>query len=133
MASLIPLRSTAHILATATATADAVDLLRDFGIAARLVDEQPPLESGQPGLKTYALPSEVYVSPARAMGSLTLREYQVVNLMAGGNTNAEIGAVLGVGEMTIKTHARRLYRKLGVGDRAHAVITALRLGLIGGA
>lgn len=62
--------------------------------------------------------------------SLTTRECQVLDGMASGGTNRTIGATLGLGEDTIKTHARRLYSKLGVHDRAHAVSEGYRRGLL---
>jgi DNA-binding NarL/FixJ family response regulator len=62
--------------------------------------------------------------------ALTERELQVLNGMADGKSNAEIGRDLFVSEDTVKTHARRLFRKLGARDRAHAVASAFRAGLV---
>jgi DNA-binding CsgD family transcriptional regulator len=50
--------------------------------------------------------------------------------MCEGQSNAEIGRGLFLSEDTVKTHARRLFRKLGAADRAHAVAIALRRGLV---
>ena len=61
---------------------------------------------------------------------LTERELQVLNGMADGKSNAEIGRELFVSEDTVKTHARRLFRKLGARDRAHAVASGFRSGLV---
>ena len=61
---------------------------------------------------------------------LTQRELQVLTGMAGGKSNAQIGRDLFLSEDTIKTHARRLYRKLEVGDRAEAVAAGFRHGLV---
>ncbi|MEV6930810.1 LuxR C-terminal-related transcriptional regulator [Dactylosporangium sp. NPDC051485] len=61
---------------------------------------------------------------------LTERELQVLRGMADGKSNAEIGRELFVSEDTVKTHARRLFRKLGARDRAHAVAAAFRAGLV---
>jgi DNA-binding NarL/FixJ family response regulator len=61
---------------------------------------------------------------------LTERERQVLTGMAGGKSNAQIGRDLYLSEDTIKTHARRLFRKLEVGDRAHAVAAGFRYGLV---
>lgn len=58
---------------------------------------------------------------------LTIREHEVLRGMAEGLSNREIGTRLFLSEDTIKTHARRLYRKLGARDRAHAV----RIGIGG--
>jgi DNA-binding NarL/FixJ family response regulator len=74
--------------------------------------------------------------PAVAAGSggrrglLTERELQVLRGMSEGKSNAEIGRELFVSEDTVKTHARRLFRKLGARDRAHAVASAFRSGLV---
>jgi DNA-binding NarL/FixJ family response regulator len=62
--------------------------------------------------------------------SLTERELQVLRGMAEGRSNAEIGRELYVSEDTVKTHARRLFRKLSARDRAHAVAAAFRAGLV---
>ena len=61
---------------------------------------------------------------------LTERELQVLNGMAHGRSNAEIGRELYLSEDTIKTHARRLFRKMNVNDRAQAVASGFRLGLV---
>src|SRR5690606_26794827 len=62
--------------------------------------------------------------------ALTDRELQVLRRMAEGKSNAEIGRELYVSEDTVKTHARRLFRKLGVRDRAHAVAVGFRAGAL---
>ncbi|MFY1687887.1 LuxR C-terminal-related transcriptional regulator [Plantactinospora sp. WMMB782] len=68
------------------------------------------------------------VAPRRPV--LTEREMQVLVGMADGKSNAEIGRELFVSEDTVKTHARRLFRKLGARDRAHAVAAGFRAGLV---
>lgn len=75
------------------------------------------------------LPAQRAVPGSRLLSLLTNRERQVLLAMSQGCSNAEIGRQLYVSEDTIKTHARRLYRKLGVRDRAHAVAAAFRAGL----
>jgi DNA-binding NarL/FixJ family response regulator len=67
--------------------------------------------------------------PVRSV-MLTERELQVLRGMADGRSNAEIGRDLFVSEDTVKTHARRLFRKLGARDRAHAVAAGFRQGLV---
>jgi DNA-binding NarL/FixJ family response regulator len=62
--------------------------------------------------------------------SLSERELQVLGGMARGRSNAEIGRELYLSEDTVKTHARRLFRKLGVNDRAQAVALGFRRGLV---
>jgi len=61
---------------------------------------------------------------------LTQREQQVLRGMSEGRSNAQIGNTLFLSEDTVKTHARRLFRKLAVSDRGHAVAEGLRRGLI---
>ena len=61
---------------------------------------------------------------------LTEREMQVLRGMAAGKSNAQIGRELYLSEDTIKTHARRLFRKMRVNDRAQAVASGFRLGLV---
>jgi DNA-binding NarL/FixJ family response regulator len=62
--------------------------------------------------------------------TLTARELQFIRGVAEGKSNKEIGDELFISEDTIKTHARRLYRKLGARDRANAVAIVFRAGLI---
>ena len=50
--------------------------------------------------------------------------------MSQGNSNGEIGRKLYLSEDTVKTHARRLFQKLGAHDRAHAVALGLRNDLV---
>ncbi|GLZ76533.1 DNA-binding response regulator [Actinorhabdospora filicis] len=66
----------------------------------------------------------------RRGSALTEREMQVLRGMSEGKSNGEIGRDLFVSEDTVKTHARRLFRKLGARDRAHAVAEAFRSGLV---
>jgi DNA-binding NarL/FixJ family response regulator len=60
---------------------------------------------------------------------LTQRESEVLELMVRGLTNRAIARHLFVGEETVKTHTRSIYRKLEASDRAQAIATALREGL----
>lgn len=61
---------------------------------------------------------------------LTDREQQVLEGMSRGLSNAEIGHELFLSEDTVKTHARRLFRKLGAADRAQAVAFGFRWGFL---
>lgn len=61
---------------------------------------------------------------------LTERERSVLDGMARGRSNSDIGRELYLSEDTIKTHARRLFRKLGARDRAHAVALAYQTGVL---
>ncbi len=66
--------------------------------------------------------------PARP--KLSPRQQQVLELMAEGLTNSEIGDQLGVTERTVKAYAQELYDKLGARNRAGAVAEAARLGIL---
>jgi DNA-binding NarL/FixJ family response regulator len=74
--------------------------------------------------------------PANGLGgpstqpNLTERELQVLTGMSRGRSNAEIGKELYLSEDTVKTHARRLFRKLGAADRAQAVAVGFRWGMV---
>lgn len=70
---------------------------------------------------------------AAALGpapALTERERQVLDGMSRGCSNADIGRELFLSEDTIKTHARRLFRKLQAADRAQAVALGFRWGFL---
>jgi len=64
-----------------------------------------------------------------ARSGLTQRESEVLGLMVRGLSNRAIALRLSIGEDTVKTHARAVYRKLEVSDRAQAVAVALREGI----
>jgi len=66
--------------------------------------------------------------PGARLG-LTQRESEVLELMVRGLSNRAIGQRLYIGEETVKTHARGVYRKLDATDRSQAVATALREGI----
>jgi DNA-binding NarL/FixJ family response regulator len=60
--------------------------------------------------------------------SLSAREVEVLQLVARGMTNADIGQRLFISEATVKTHLLRAFGKLGVSDRTAAVTTAIERG-----
>ncbi|MEV7568986.1 response regulator transcription factor [Streptomyces tanashiensis] len=61
---------------------------------------------------------------------LTSRERDVLGAVADGLSNAEIGRRLVIAEATVKTHLLRVFAKLDVSDRTHAVVVALERGLL---
>lgn len=62
--------------------------------------------------------------------SLSAREIEVLQLVAKGNSNKEIGKSLHISTATVKTHLIHIYGKLGVDDRTAAVTTALEREII---
>jgi DNA-binding NarL/FixJ family response regulator len=67
---------------------------------------------------------------AARLDLLTDREHDVLRLMARGATNAEIAATLFVAEATVKTHVGSIFGKLGVRDRAAAIVFAYDHGVV---
>ena len=62
--------------------------------------------------------------------SLTDREHDVLLLLAEGLNAAAIGGKLYLSESTTKSHIARIYQKLGAANRAQALVTAMRIGLL---
>jgi two-component system, NarL family, nitrate/nitrite response regulator NarL len=111
-------------------------------LSASVVPQQSPRDraeavsappDGRPGPGPVAGPSRAgspHFPGAPGGADLTKRELEVLSGMSHGRSNAQIGADLFLSEDTVKTHARRLFRKLGASDRAQAVAIGLRRGLI---
>ncbi len=64
------------------------------------------------------------------MAQISERERQVLYLMASGRSNKEIGESLGITEGTVKSHVNNIMNKLQADDRTHAVVVALKRGII---
>jgi DNA-binding NarL/FixJ family response regulator len=72
-------------------------------------------------------------SPTSAPSSvhgLSAREVEVLQLVADGCSNRDVGDALGLSALTVKSHLARIARKLGTGDRAEMVLVSLRGGVI---
>ncbi|MDQ1106483.1 DNA-binding NarL/FixJ family response regulator [Nocardioides zeae] len=72
------------------------------------------------------------VAPASSVGLdvLTQRETEVLRAIGRGLTNGEIAAELTISELTVKSHVGRIFTKLGLRDRAAAVVHAFDTGLV---
>ncbi len=81
-------------------------------------------------ISAFARPGVSAGTDPRRRDDLTPREHEVLVLLAGGATNAEIAAELQLGETTVKTHVSRVLTKLGARDRTQAVVLAYELGVV---
>ena len=81
--------------------------------------------------EAQAVPEDVHGSGAIAdRFDLTLRERQVLALLAAGHSNPEIAETLFISRRTVTTHISNLYAKLGADNRVEAVGKAHRRGLL---
>jgi two-component system nitrate/nitrite response regulator NarL len=76
------------------------------------------------------LVSEIRLRKQDDRPALTQREQEILRLIAAGKSLPDIAKELYLGLTTVKTHVQHLYDKLGVSDRAAAVASAMRRGLI---
>ena len=78
------------------------------------------------------IPPEIAAELAQhaADDELTVREIDVLRLIAAGNANKQIADQLSIGEATVKSHVTNILSKLGANDRSHAVTIALKRGII---
>jgi DNA-binding NarL/FixJ family response regulator len=103
-------------LIAAIQTIAAGDSLLSPSVTRRVIDRM----AGEPPLA---------VSSSRRLDALTPREREVLELVARGLSNTEIGTVLFVEESTVKSHVKRILMKLGLRDRVQAVIFAYESGV----
>ncbi|MFW2512925.1 response regulator [Demequina sp. SO4-13] len=75
-------------------------------------------------------PQGAYVPPPEAIGDLSEREVEVLQLIARGMSNQEIAKELWVSPTTVKTHVSHILTKLGVRDRVQAVVEAYESGIV---
>ncbi|NKF23026.1 response regulator transcription factor [Solimonas marina] len=78
------------------------------------------------------VPAEIACEIAEhvADDALSLREIDVLGRVAVGNTNREVARQLGISEETVKAHLKNLFAKLSAKDRTHAVMLALKRGIL---
>jgi DNA-binding NarL/FixJ family response regulator len=81
-------------------------------------------------LRAFRTNVRPHLTEAARVAELTDREHDVLRHMARAATNAEIAAALVVSEATIKTHVGAVFSKLGVRDRAAAIVFAYDHGLV---
>src|SRR5262245_23130467 len=138
--TLIAIRSEfpeARILMLTTFEGD-VEIQRSLQAGARgyLLKSMPPSELLAGIREVHAgrkrIPPEVAAQLAEHMGeeALTARELEVLQQVASGNRNRDIGERLFISEETVKVHIKHIMEKLGAKDRTEAVAIALRRGMI---
>lgn len=100
------------------------------GVRAFLV--RPSAQPGPRHAETRQVPAATRPRAVRASGAegLSGREVEVLQLVADGRSNKEIGELLGLSALTVKSHLARIARKLGTGDRAEMVVVAMRAGVV---
>jgi DNA-binding NarL/FixJ family response regulator len=77
-----------------------------------------------------ALRGRTVPAPAGVISRLSARETEVLRLMASGANNREIADTLHVSERTVKSHVGMIFSKLGVRDRAGAIVLAFESGIV---
>jgi DNA-binding NarL/FixJ family response regulator len=82
-------------------------------------------------LRAFRSNSRPQAGEAARVDGLTDREHDVLRHIARGATNGEIAATLFVSEATVKTHVGAIFAKLGVRDRAAAIVFAYDHGIVG--
>ena len=115
-----------------------VDIRRALAAGARgyILKSSPPEELLDIIRQVHAgkkrVPPEVAAHLAEHMGdeNLTVREIEVLRLLAGGNRNRDIAEQLFISEETVKVHVKHIIDKLGAKDRTGAISIAVRRGII---
>lgn len=92
----------------------------------RLLDAIRIVHSGE----KYVPPELALRMSEQAFSPLSERETEVLALIAKGNSNKEIGSLLGISEATVKLHVTNIFSKLEVTARTEALIVAIQRGLI---
>lgn len=127
----------ARILMLTTFEGD-VEIQRALEAGARgyLLKSMPPSELVQVIRQVHAgkkrIPPEIAAQLAEHYSddNLTSREVEVLNHVAGGNRNRDIGEILRISEETVKVHLKHIMDKLGAKDRTQAIAIAVRRGII---
>lgn len=109
------------------ATAD--DLVSAVHVVARGDALLAPQVTGRL-IKEFSRQRRARPRPTPGLATLTARETEVLGLIAAGLSNGEIARRLVVSEHTVKTHVARVFTKLGLRDRAQAVVLAYESGLV---
>lgn len=127
----------AHIIALTTYEGDAQALaalkagasgyLLKSALRRELLDAIRAVHSGK-----RWIPPEIATQIAEHVGdtALSSRELEVLRRVAAGKSNKRIAAELQISENTVNTHMKSILPKLGASDRTHAVVVALKRGIL---
>jgi DNA-binding NarL/FixJ family response regulator len=115
-----------------------VEIQRAFAAGARgyLLKNSPPAELVEAVRQVHAgrkrIPHAIAAQLAEHIAdeSLTQREIDVLQHVAGGNRNKDIAELLSISEETVKVHVKHIMEKLGASDRTAAVAIGVRRGII---
>ncbi len=92
-----------------------------------------PTEHESPMFKVVVLATGFGLETARAVArraEVSKRELSVLTQVAAGQSNKQIGKLLGISAQTVRNHMSRIFHKLGASNRTEAVMSAMRLGLL---
>jgi len=109
-------------------------VLVDVWVPTRADDyAENPTNQKSPMFKVAVLANPFSYERARAAGrraDVSKRELSVLTHVAAGQSNKQIGNLLGISAQTVRNHMSRIFVKLGVSNRTEAVMSAVRLGLL---
>lgn len=123
-------------------TSDYVQLALAAGASGYLAKDSTPADLCEAAMALamgrrdlVAIPQEPVAGPqtlasSAALAALTPRELEVLRSLAGSESPRTIARSLGISQRTLRNHISSTYHKLGISDRAQAVIVAMREGLI---
>lgn len=76
------------------------------------------------------LPADAAFAGGAPARPLSARETEIIGWLRAGKSNDEMGRILGISALTVKNHLQRIYRTLGVNNRAHALARCMDLRLL---
>jgi DNA-binding NarL/FixJ family response regulator len=128
----------ARIIVLTTYTGD-VQVLRAMKVGARayllktLLDKEllETIRAVHAGKKTLSAEASYELAEHATDDALTPGEVDVLRLIAAGNANKQIAALLSITEETVKGRVKNILAKLGANDRTHAAMIGVKRGIIG--
>lgn len=130
-------KSAMHVGASAYCTKDVQPEILVHVVREVASGRQPFVKQGKSEVGSDQLPGVRDISSLASITGvsetyhpLSRREMEVLSCIAHGNSNKEIGTVLGISEQTVKNHITTIFNKLGVNDRTQATLYALQRGWV---